>query len=180
MNLNNNQKALLIAMVAGHKFKVRHGMTAPYAHGYYVQSDEIKDYYCQPVTCTENWHENLPIRLEKYLIEKGWTDKDFDKLTQDANKVYQNQLNLTPDMYEPIRRVATGYEITDSKTYAKILKGEYDGTYNTMTTVSQNDLSAQLIFLRGHANGMKLPVFEKVKDALSYMPTHLKSTNDER
>lgn len=145
---------LLDAMIVGAGgFRVKHGMIAPYTHGYTVKHDMFSKCYCDPVTCSSNWMKELPERLFNYLTkQEGWTDYGrFEKLAEETKIAWNN----LPTDYDPrtysetdsIRRhVANGYE-TDG--FYNIVKGNCFGTYSTCTTGNQNDLAKELIVLKG-------------------------------
>lgn len=145
---------LLDAIIIGETFKARHGMIAPYSHGYYVSADFIKG-YCEPVTGDNPWFRTLPERLYTYLTKKAhWTEDMFNELAVRVDAAWKAfPTSYNPDEYVPDssqylhgNHVANGYE-TDG--FFNIVRGRCHGTYSSMTTTSQNDLSQDLIVLKG-------------------------------
>lgn len=146
---------LLDAMIIGAKFTVKHGSIAPYSHGYFVTSEYIKEGFCRTISTYKGaWHEQLPKMTYDYLINQGWTDKEFKQLQKEVDAAWRAfPTNYNPDKYTPDEHkylhgnhIANGYE-TDG--FANIIKGNCGGTYSSWTTSSQNDLSVQLIILKG-------------------------------
>lgn len=152
---------LLKAMIIGCDFRIKHGMTAPYCHEYYIvsRSNKYIDHeYFEPVTCSKDWKINMPKALYRYLVEKkSWAREDFYQLlvrTDIAWKKLEEHFksrNYIPNAYEPSsnyvlgRHIATGYE-TDG--FENILAGKCMGTYSSMTTSMQNDLAMELIQIK--------------------------------
>lgn len=147
---------LLDAMIYGvDGFRVRHTTVAPYEHGYCVSNRKLYgDIFCEPVTCSSEWMENLPKELYKYLVEKkGWTADDFDELqerTLDAIDempvAYNPEGNSPSDKYLHGNYIANGYE---NDGFSHIVKGHCHGTYSSYTTSKQNQLAIDLIVLKG-------------------------------
>ena len=145
---------LLDAMIIGAKFTVRHGMIAPYSHGYYVTSEYVKEGFCRTISCGNPWYEYLPKMTYDYLIKNGWGDKEFKQLQKDVDEAWAafptdyNATEYTPDRQKYLHgnHVANGYE-TDG--FANIIEGRCGGTYSSCTTSTQNDLSRELIILKG-------------------------------
>lgn len=145
---------LLDAIIIGQTFKIRHGMTAPYVHGYKIFSDIINDKFCATISTSEKWWENLTSQLCDYLLNvKKWSDDNFMKLaleTQDAWRQFPTTYDrnkYAPDKsYLHGKYIASGYE-TDG--FAHILLGHCHGSWSSMTTNTQNQLSKELIILKG-------------------------------
>jgi len=148
------KEILLDALIIGAGgFKVRHGMTAPYSHGYYAQHEMMKE-FCKPVTCDSVWTSNIPELLYKYLEGKGWTDADYEELKVKSDSLWSQMPDkYDATLYEPSKtylhgnHVASGYEVDG---FYNIVKGRCGGTYSSMTTTTQNDLSRELIILKGY------------------------------
>lgn len=143
------------AIIGADNFRVKHGMDAPYSHAYYMTNDVTKknNHYCQPVTCQRDWAENLPIKMVTYLLDNGWTDADFAKLQADTNAAwaafpttYSNDVYAAPLSDWSNHHVANGYETNG---FGNIVAGGCHGTYSNCTTTSQNQLSQDLIILKG-------------------------------
>ncbi len=145
-------------VVGAMDLKARHGSIAPYTHGYYINSSgnsPIKREFCQPVTSKSFW--DLPTQLYNYLTKNGWGYEDFMKLKSESDKLWDNlPKDYNPHFYEESKNtehylhgnyIANGYE-TDG--FDDIVKGRCGGTYSSMTTSSQNDLSGYLILLKGY------------------------------
>ena len=145
---------LLDAIIIGQTFKVRHGMTAPYVHGYKLVSAIIDEGFCATIATSEKWWENLTSQLCDYLMTvKNWSDTDFEKLVLETQTAWQ-QLPCAYDRnkYAPDKtqlhgsHIASGYEIDG---FAHIVQGHCHGTWSSMTTNTQNQLSKELIILKG-------------------------------
>lgn len=163
---------LLDAMIIGAKFKVSHGMIAPYSYGYYVTSECVNEGFCRTidgVTVTGShksvvvdvafsygspWYEHLPQMTYNYLINNGWGDKEFNQLQKDVDTAWAafptdyHSGEYKPDKQKYLHgnHIANGYE-TDG--FSNIIAGRCGGTYSSCTTCSQNDLSRELIILKG-------------------------------
>ena len=147
---------LLDAMIVGaDDFKVRHHEIAPYTTGFSVSHPSIKG-FCAPVYCYEKWYEELPKKLYTYLTDKlNWGEKEFAELkikTEDA--WFSLPFGYEPEAFEAEKKnalhghhIANGYE-TDG--FSEIIKGYCGGTYSSWTTSTQNDLSRELIVLKGY------------------------------
>lgn len=146
---------LLDAMIVGAgTFKVRHGMSAPYTHSYYVRSPLCKG-FCQPVTSRDEWYKKLPEKLYNYLITQcDWDDSEFKLLESEVKAAWDNlpkgyndviYKRVDGDKYS--HHIANGYE---SDGFYHIMMGECHGTYSSMTTCTQNELSRELIVLKGY------------------------------
>ncbi len=133
--------------------KAGHGMTAPYTHEFYVNDrNSIVDHeYCRAVTSST--FEGLPEKLYDYLCnKKGWSYEDFLSLKEREDEKWDE----LPKGYDPAKNfdhVANGYE-TDG--FDAVVKGKNHGTYSTYTTCSQNDLSEELIALKGYCADLYL------------------------
>lgn len=138
---------LLDAIIVGiDDFRIRHGMIAPYAHGYEIRK--------LGVSCSGDWMTSMPKLLYKFLTEKkGWETENFKQLKDKvAAKWDELPADYNPDTYVPSKEylhgnhIANGYE-TDG--FFNIVAGRCGGTYSSMTTATQNELSKQLVVLRG-------------------------------
>lgn len=141
---------LLQAIVTGTEFTIRHGETAPYSHGYYIQSPHVKDGYCNAVTCKDPWYENIVPTLYQYL---KWSDDQYTELAKKVKQSWRKQpKTYHRDMHGPDphaihgHHIANGYE-TDG--FLHIVQGHCGGTYSSWTTSSQNLLARELCILRG-------------------------------
>ncbi len=148
---------LLNAMIHGADFKVRHGMTGPYEYGYYAtyipNRSYLQNYSEQIKTSSGEWWKILPEKLREYLDnKKHWTLEQYQYIKAKTEiiisklpKSYNPETYKQTDPYN--HHVANGYE-TDG--FSNILSGKCSGTYSSCTTTSQNELSRQLIVLRGY------------------------------
>ena len=150
---------------AGNMF-LQHGDIAPYTTGYYVSDDEmyiskqgkskidnpIGHGFCRSVT-SQHLSE-IPKTLYKYLTEqKGWSYPEFMALKEETDRLF-NELptDYTPNFYvSPVNswergHIANGYE---ENGFDNIVLRRCQGTYSSMTTGSQNDLSVFLIVCKG-------------------------------
>ena len=140
------KEVLLAAMVYGVDFKVEHGITAFYTHSYYILSDLVKDgYWPKSVTSVKDWSDTLPEKLVDYLA-KNHPDYDYEDLIRrvsDAVGAYHT------DEGAPEMRVFDGYREVSSEQSVDILYNhKYGGDYSTMTTISQSDLTRELLLVK--------------------------------
>lgn len=145
---------LLDALIIGAgEFKIRHGMIAPYTHGYEVRNKNRS--IVTWVRCgNATWIECIPKLLYKYLVnEQCWTVEQFENLKEQVNEKWSTlPSSYDPDKYTPSKDylhgnyIANGYE-TDG--FSNIIAGRCGGTYSSMTTTAQNELARQLIVLKG-------------------------------
>ena len=162
----------LIVGAAG--LQVRHGEYAPYSTAYYVggPNNIVKDGFCRTVYSTR--FEELPTALYNYLIKCEWKHHDFLELKEKTDEKWASLPSCyTPDFYKTKdnaylhdHHIANGYE-TDG--FDNIVAGRLGGTYSSWTTGSQNDLSRELIALKGYCTEYylakfpkKIPLFEQV------------------
>lgn len=138
---------LLDAIIVGiDDFRIRHGMIGPYMHGYEVRKIGV--------SCSGDWMTNMPKLLYKFLtVKKGWDTENFKQLKNEvAAKWVELPTDYNPDTHAPSKEylhgnyIANGYE-TDG--FFNIVAGRCGGTYSSMTTTTQNELSKQLVVLRG-------------------------------
>lgn len=141
----DKQDILLAAMVYDEDFRARYTMTAPYTHGYTVVSPFVKDDFCKAISVGREWFDQLPKALMTYLA-KYRPEYDYtDLLTRVRAKVKQVAFGDEP----MTRQVANGYEVNLSEdAVIRIISGNYQGTWSTMTPSSQNNLARQLMALR--------------------------------
>lgn len=151
------ENILLNAMIHGADFQVRHGMIAPYSHGYYVTYLPNRKFlcdFCEKITTNNSdWWNHLPAKLRAFLDEKGWTDNNYNELQKKTEAIVKslpkkyNPNEYTPsDKYLHGNHIANGYEVDG---FSNIVRGRCGGTYSSWTTGTQNELSKQLIVLRG-------------------------------
>lgn len=154
----------LDALIVGtYGMKVKNGSIAPYSTGNYVTpnyengknpDNPVKKSFCASVSSSGNWIETLPKELYKYLKNIGWTNKEFNKLKADTDKLWDElPTAYTPDFYKKPANswdrgyIANGYE-TDG--FDNIIKGYCEGDYSSYTTNEQNSISRDLILLKGY------------------------------
>lgn len=151
------EQVLLNAMIHGADFQVRHGMTAPYTHRYYVTYLPNRKFlcdFCEKITTNyDNWWNHLPAKLRKFLDENGWTEEKYNELQKKTEIIVKNlPKKYNPNEYAPSDKylhgnhIANGYEVDG---FSNIVRGRCGGTYASWTTGTQNELSKQLIVLRG-------------------------------
>ncbi len=155
----------LDALVVGaYDMQLKHGMTAPYSHSFYVSEKKmaerintdtknpIESGFCR--TVTGNSLFEMPKNLYKYLTEKkGWSYPEFKALKEETDKLFKALPDdYTPDLYKTPANswdrghIANGYE---NDGFDSIVRGKCHGTYSSMTTASQNDLAEFLIVCKG-------------------------------
>lgn len=152
------EQVLLNAMIHGADFRVRHGMTAPYTHEYYVTYLPNRKFlcdFCEKITTTNfDWWNYLPAKLRKFLDENDWTEEKYNELQKKTETIVKNlPKKYNPNEYAPADKylhgnhIANGYEVDG---FSNIVRGRCGGTYSSYTTSLQNELSKQLIVLRGY------------------------------
>lgn len=149
---------LTLMVVSGQPFRIKYGMDAPYSHAYYIQGHFIKDpYYSKAVSIgsdpSTDQHpiQQLMPKLRQYLIHTHhWTHDDF---VGHALDVLPNYLHAQTEegIDTPNKdHVNHGYERgLTPQAYQALYKGQYGGTYSTMTPGLQNDLASDLIAIHG-------------------------------
>lgn len=153
------EKILLNAIVHGADFSIRHGMSAPYTHSYYITYLPDRKYlsdYCENVTGNaSDWWNEMPKKLREELDnKKGWTIDRYKEVEEKTKAIVKKlPKKYNPKEYEPSdtylhgRHIANGYE-TDG--FSNIVRGKCFGTYASYTTGTQCELARELIIMRGY------------------------------